>query len=778
MKRFIIHQLVLAFLLVSFTCHAKNTRLVVSPGSALPDVQSALDAAMKIRLRDPLAEITIFVEPGDYYLNSIITVPASLNGLTIAGPGKGQARIKGSTPLKAAWEKFNENIFVASVDAALDFDQLFMNGQKQILARYPNYNENGGHWQGHAADALSKDRILRWKKPAGTIIHAMHGNEWGEFHYVISRVNPDGTFLYTGGHQNKRPAPMHKLYRMVENVFEELDSPGEWFLDRDVNKLYYWPAQGTDIKTAKFEAVTLRCLLNIAGDEKSPVKNITIQGLSFEQSHRTFMETYEPLLRSDWTIYRGGAVFIQGAENCSVKGCEFNGLGGNAIFISGYNRDIVITGNHIHDCGASGICFVGDPSAVRSPSFQYSDFVETSQMDTIAGPKNNLYPKSCIAGDNLIYRTGRIEKQTAGIEISMSMDIVVSHNSIYEVPRAGINIGDGTWGGHVLEFNDVFNTVLESGDHGSFNSWGRDRYWHPDRRILDSLALRHPSMIRWDAIHTTIIRNNRFRCDHGWDIDLDDGSSNYEIYNNLCLNGGLKLREGFYRTVENNIMVNNGFHPHVWFLNSDDVFRRNIMMAPHADIMLSAWGKEVDFNLFPDEEALLKARINGVDMHSTAGNPGFMNAALGDYSVENGSPAIKLGFKNFTMNNFGVVSLELKKIAKSPEIPPLILFQPVAEGANSTKIWLGVRIKNVETLGEQSAAGIGKIAGILVLEGAPGNSGASQLRKGDIILKGEGKEVVNIKDLLRIHQQVNWTGNMDLVIFRNQKEQEIRVSTK
>ena len=156
---------------------------------------------------------------------------------------------------------------------------------------------------------------------------------------------------------------MHKLYRMVENVFEELDSPGEWFLKRDENKLYYWPIPGTDLNKAKFEAVTLRCLIDISGDEKSPVKNINIQGLTFEQSKRTFMEKYEPLLRSDWTIYRGGAVFIQGAENCSVKGCEFMGLGGNAIFISGYNRDLVISGNHIHDCGASGICFVGDPSA-------------------------------------------------------------------------------------------------------------------------------------------------------------------------------------------------------------------------------------------------------------------------------------------------------------------------------------------------------------------------------------------------------------------------------
>lgn len=67
----------------------------------------------------------------------------------------------------------------------------------------------------------------------------------------------------------------------------------------------------------------------------------------------------------------------------------------------------------------------------------------------------------------------------------MAARITVDHNSIYRVPRAGINIGDGTWGGHRITHNDVFDTVLQTGDHGAFNSWGRDRYWHPDRAEMD-----------------------------------------------------------------------------------------------------------------------------------------------------------------------------------------------------------------------------------------------------------------------------------------------------
>ena len=108
-------------------------------------------------------------------------------------------------------------------------------------------------------------------------------------------------------------------------------------------------------------------------------------------------------------------------------------------------------------------------------------------------------------------------------------------------------------------------------------------------------------MALWDCRKTIVLHDNRWRCDHGWDIDLDDGSSNFHIYNNLCLNGGLKFREGFHRTAENNILVNNSFHPHVWYAGSGDVFRHNIVMTGYQPIgMPAVWGKLIDENLLPD----------------------------------------------------------------------------------------------------------------------------------------------------------------------------------
>jgi hypothetical protein len=743
-------------------------------------IPEAINAAEQIKKDNQKAQITIHIAEGDYHLEKPIEISPLLNDFQLVGVGAEKVSVKGSLPLDLKWKSWNENIYEASVAENLDFDQLTADGEMQILARYPNYNEEAGIWQGFAEDAISVKRIASWKNPVGAYFHAMHKGRWGGFHYRIVGVNADSTAILEGGQQNNRPSAPHPEYRMVENVFEELDSVGEWFLDRDKHKLYYWPQKGMDIQKVNFEASVLKSLIELKGSLENPVRNIGIQGITFEQTRRTFMEEYEPLLRSDWCIYRGAAVFFEGTENCSVQDCEFTNLGGNVIFASSYNKGLRIVGNHIHDCGASAISFVGDASAVRSPAFQYGQFVAFDQMDTLSGPQNELYPRECIAEDNLIHRIGRIEKQTAGVEISMAMDITLRHNSIYDLPRAGINIGDGTWGGHILEYNDVFNTVLETSDHGSFNSWGRDRFWLPNRHAMDSLTTARPDMPNWDAIHTTTIRNNRFRCDHGWDIDLDDGSTNYHIYNNLCLNRGIKLREGFYRVVENNIIINNSLHPHVWFANSQDVFIKNIVGDAYQDVGLHGWGKELDYNLFPNEESLIKSQIYERDMNSAFGDPLFKDPEKLDFTVAENSPALALGFVNFPMDQFGVQKAAFKAIAKTPEVPVLKDLSTSSAKSSLVIAWLRNNIKSVTSEMEQSAYGLSSPEGVIVLsvwKGSPAVKG-NGLKKSDVILEVEGIKVKNSLIFMKIVKKYQKSGTIHVLVMRNQTEQTLLIRTK
>ena len=776
-----IHLLLLVMIIMLGSCNVSELTLYVSHSDeaaqddhAFRTIEDAMEMVSRLRNEGEKSPITISIKEGDYYLNKPILITPDLGPLNLRAASGAKVTIKGSELLDLSWQKNEGQLYVSAYDDDRIIDQLYINGIKQVLARYPNYKDGDLHWNGYAEDAIDSVRVQGWSDPAGALVHALHSGEWGGFHYKVTGKE-NGKLSLTGGHQNNRPSKMHKTYRMVENVFEELDTIGEWIHKNDT--IYYYPIPEVNLAEAKVEVPVLKHLIEVRGSEKEFVKDITIEGIHFEHTSRTFMENYEPLLRSDWTIYRGGAILLDGVERVEIKNCDFTDLGGNAIFVSNYAKEIAIRGNHIYRCGGSAICFVGSPEAVRSPAFQYGEFVPLNEMDLTKGPKSDKYPSTCLVSDNLIHDIGTIEKQTAGIQIAMAMDITVRHNSIYNVPRAGINIGDGTWGGHILEYNDVFNTVLETGDHGAFNSWGRDRFWHPNRSYMDSLVKEKPEMPFLDAIHTTIIRNNRFQCDHGWDIDLDDGSSNYHIYNNLCLSGGLKLREGFDRTVENNILINNGFHPHVWFENSQDIFRRNIVFNSHRDIRLGAWGKEVDYNFFTTASDLAKVQEKGVDSNSITGRVAFEDPVNGNYNLKPESDAYKVGFEEFDQSQFGVQSTRLKPLAQSPKIPQLI--DDLGGDTDNTYTLLGAHMNNIRTMEQRSAAGLDETRGVIIQDFEAGSDfKTSGFLVGDVILGYEGSEIKSMTDLLKSYEGSKWKSAVQVEVFRNQQPINITLKIK
>lgn len=741
---------------------------------------SSVRQAIFLATQTSLGKVEIYFRKGVYYIDSTIIVSAaSLKGksLLLSAFNNEDVVISGAKKVALSWNKYNDNISVANLSLDYIPDAMIVNGKQQVMARYPNYDSAARIFNGVAADAISDQRVKQWKDPSGGFFHALHSGEWGSFHYQITGKQDDGSLKMEGGWQNNRPAPLHQSFRFVENIFEELDAPGEWYFDKTNRKIYYYPQSEIDLRSASIELSYLKTLLYLKGDEPNPIKNVKIRKIRFTQTKRVLMEAHEPLLRSDWMLHRSGALLIEGAQNCSIADCEFDQLGATAIMVSGFNRGITISNNHFKEIGETGICFVGDISAVRSPAFSYEQFLDYKTIDQTPGPKNNLYPKDCIVDNNLIHDIGRVEKQSTGVEISMSESITVKNNTIYNTPRAGINIGDGTWGGHLIEYNDVFNTVQETGDHGSFNSWGRDRYWNAKRKYMDSIAAIHPEIILLDAQKTTTIRNNRFRCDHGWDIDLDDGSSNYHIYNNICLNGGIKLREGFYRTVENNIMINNSFHPHVWFKKSEDIFRNNIVTRTYYPIQIRSWGKQVDLNFFPDSTSLLKARNNGTDANSLYGDPLFINSSTGDYSVSTKSPARLVGFKNIDATHIGVQGT-LKSKALKVTIPYLVLASKVKE-KTAEVAWLDVVVRNVSGLGDRSAFGLRSENGVIIVSVKNDKGIAiSGLQPNDVLLAADDKPINNIFDLFNHYQKVNWMGKMKGTIMRSQQIENINIQLK
>ena len=741
------------------------------------------------RGKDPL---TVRFQSGVYSLPGTVVLTAEDSGtkdasITYAAADGATVVLSGGQRVQLDWTPYRGGILQAAVPKGFTSDQLFVNGERQHMARFPNYDPEAQYFQGFSPACTSADRVNRWSNPAGGFVHAMHRSLWGDMHWRITGKKGDKLEML-GGWQNNRQMGAHPKYRFVENIFEELDAPGEWFLDAKRSVLYFFPPQGIDPGKATVEVVRLRHLVEFRGDADKPVRHVRLRGLTFTHAARTFMENKEPLLRSDWTTYRGGAVLFNGTEDCGMESCFVDQVGGNAVFVNQYNRRVSIVGCHIADAGASAVSFVGDPKALRSPLFEYHQKQTLDEMDRTPGPKTSNYPADCLVEECLIYRNGRVEKQTAGVNICMAESITIRHCSIYDCPRAGINLCDGAFGGHRIEFNDVFDTVKETGDHGSFNSWGRDRFWHADRGTTAEWVKKHPEMPTWDCRKTVVIHNNRWRCDHGWDIDLDDGSSNYELTNNLCLAGGIKLREGYYRTVTNNILVDYMFCPHVWYPDSRSSFQRNIVWRDAygaAGMKKTDQSKGVDYNLVHESGAKRRPATTlqkfGSDKHSIIADAMFIDPVAGDYRVKEGSPALELGFKNFPMDRFGVTCPELKKIARTPPLPGTLEAAGVRSGGwkrpystPKTANWLGAKIRNISTKGEMSAVGLGDRNGVLV-GGVPAGSKAARvgLKDNDVIRAVNGRDVKNLQAFSQACRQAG-KGPVTLTLWRDQKETSLQ----
>lgn len=745
--------------LAVLVCGAQADALTVKDAKSLESALQRARTDKRIR--------RIELAAGNYQLSAPIVIDEALSGtadepfVLAAAPGA-QPVLSGATSLPALrWERWKDGLWRARFAGAA-FQRLWLGQHALVRARYPNVDPaNPGF--GGAADATSPERVARWHDPQGAVLHALHGYGWGGLQIPILGKKPDGSLLYGEQLANNRVMTPSDKDRYVENVLEELDAPGEWFHDRREGWLYFKPLAGERPPARGFRGSAQEALIRIEGS-KAQVQHVRVLNLVFRETEPTFLKATEPLLRSDWKFHRVGAVTIENAGDVRIEGSEFVDLGGHAIVVSGRVQRVTVSGNHIHDIGGTAVAFVGRAEAVRSPLFEYHEQLDVAAIDRTPGPKSDAYPKDSEASDNLIHDIGQIDRQATGVQIAMAARITVDHNSIYRMPRAGINIGDGTWGGHRITHNDVFDTVRLTGDHGSFNSWGRDRFWHPDRAEMDRRAATYPELALLDAMEPTVMRRNRWRCDHGWDVDLDDGASNYVIEENLMLAGGLKLREGFQRVVRNNILVGGSFHPHVWFDNGGDVFESNLVMGAHQPVEIKRWGRSVNRNFFIAEADLRAAQARGTDADSVAGDPRFAAPERGDYTVTNAALAARVGFVNFSMDDFGVRPARLKVLAEQPEFPmPRALSQVATLQAVQLQ---GLSLKPVETLGEQSAAGLGDKAGLIVLAVEAGSVGAAAgLQARDVIVSAAQQP---ISDVATLQSLLAAGPRVELTIVRNQ----------
>ncbi|MGA2506244.1 MAG: right-handed parallel beta-helix repeat-containing protein [Chitinispirillaceae bacterium] len=624
--------------------------------------------------------IGVYLRAGTYYLDSALNFGVADGGsaaspITYSSYRGEKVIISGGIKVTSAWTSTTLNgitVQTTNIGANKNVDQLFLNGTRQILARYPNYSA-GQMLQGNTSfsNVFSKVNSCASPTDGPGYIRGLNSNMWGGEDYIITgKSSGSNQPPWQWVNDNNRGGAYNTSYMMTENISELLDTAGEWYYKKSTGDLYFYPPSGTNMSTAIIEMATLEQLIKVVGTASTKVTYLTFNGLTFTQTHRTlFTGTFEGLLRGDWAIVREGAVFIRDAENITIKHCIFDQVGGNGIFMNAYNRNHVIYNNQFTDAGATCVLTVGLQSAVRSPSTWQNQINPIA--DNTPGPLTSDYPESIVIENNLMKNLGVFEKQTAGVCISMSHKVTVRHNRITISPRSAINVNDGTWGGHEIAYNDADSCVRETSDHGPFNSWGRDRYWGTNTTNTTTAKL--------DAIDITKIHNNRFtsiNLDGYPAIDLDDGASYYWVYNNLCLQNGIKFREGFCRKGYNNIIVVGRQACHAWYSSCFDSIYHNIIIpsplfttngnanAYDVQAMTLSSGNQcyIDYNLFWNNGGGVDyspTKNAGMDAHSQVANPNFVNASAGNYTVAAGSPALTLGFVNFPMDSFGRMNVKV-----------------------------------------------------------------------------------------------------------------------
>ena len=183
-----------------------------------------------LRARALPGDVTLSLAPGEYFLETPVSLFKKDSGLTIASPGG--AVLTGCKALgRIPWEPYRDGIFRARLDhipLSRAIDGVTVNNFPQTMARFPN-EEKGKVPLGGAADAKTiRERAAGWRQPETGRLRALHSFGWGGNDYQITGrdgSSPFGLALRWMGDNNRGGEPSLEA-AVVENIFEELDAPG------------------------------------------------------------------------------------------------------------------------------------------------------------------------------------------------------------------------------------------------------------------------------------------------------------------------------------------------------------------------------------------------------------------------------------------------------------------------------------------------------------------------------------------------------------------------
>ena len=332
---------------------------------------------------------------------------------------------------------------------------------------------------------------------------------WQHRIFRNSGVSADGTEIYldTDWLTSLQSTAYSDRITWIENAYEFIDQPGEWYLNRSESKLYYKPDGSMDGKSATLPVTEQ--LLVFEGTE-----NITFDGVKFEDtSWLTPNEIgYNDAQSGTYAQHNGvwgdvpGAIETHAAKNIAITNSELCNLGGGGIRIGNGSSDCSITNCAIHDISSSGI-FVGNNTGHNHGSCEPGTDVT-----------------GIVVRNNYITRTGLDIFGSSAICALYTSDTVIDHNEVCYTTYTGISLGWGwDWknapcsGNNTVSNNYIHDTGKTIHDGGSFYSLGLQE----GTKVFGNYLHHHS-----DGLY-----------DKDGGLYTDEGSTGMELYNNVVGDG-------------------------------------------------------------------------------------------------------------------------------------------------------------------------------------------------------------------------------------------------
>ncbi len=619
--------------------------------------------------------ITVWFREGTYAISDTLSFDETdkSNVLYRSFPNE-EVVFSGSKEIKGNWKETEINgvkAFVMPLTVESDedyFRSLFKDGERLSRSNYPKEDffkikdpktdeavipENDPDFFTHSAVFYANTAdILEFSNAQDIDIRLMHF--WCDEILPIHSVDTK-----TGRIETRKPSSMTVRVDdnfVFENVKEALSLPGEWYLDRNEDKLYYIPQEGDTIDNTVLYAGKTEQLITI-----NNATNISFQGIDFENTDwdhvgkdnafygKVFDETH-PLYKNieycavhpQAAFETPAAILITASKGINFTNCTFENISYTAVKFDSAAKDCNITSCLFNEIGGNAIFINGE-------------FV-------VPATTKNINVTDCH-----ISKYGRIFNNAIGILLTHAINCNLTNNEIHDGWYTGISVG-WNWGYTDNPTNNIniSNNLIYNIGNG----------WLSDMGAIYTLGIQPDTVISENIIYNVGCDKGSYGYG-GWGIYLDEGSSGILVEKNLvydCSSQTFHQHYGKDNMIKNNIFAFGGEgqfkisrhedHNSLYLYNNilvgDDtpMYKETLSLDWFKDDSNLYWdyntfGKTVhsgsSTNIF-DSENILGMYGRGYYNNAVLADPLFKDAQNRDFTLAENSPAIEAGFEPWEYN--------------------------------------------------------------------------------------------------------------------------------